>query len=150
MKNPRLSALTLILASISIFFSSFGCAAHRLDWITVGPTFPKKNWKDIAVYATKEAPGRPWGAIGVIHGQRIRYSDRKAIEKQMKTARKMAAEAGADAIIMTQEEINPTDGSWDRGKGGLFLTGVAISYNVETSTTEAHINNVPVGGVDLR
>lgn len=116
-----------------------GCAAHRLDWIQVGPQFPPRNYRDVPVYKTKTGPGRAWGAIGIIHGRHTPVSNRRKIRRQIKKARKLAASHGADAIIITEvlvaEQIVPAQmftGGFSQPM--IYLTGMAIRYVVETST----------------
>lgn len=116
-----------------------GCAAHRLDWIQVGPRFPPRDYRDVSIYTTKTGPGRVWGAIGIIHGRHTPASDRREIKRQIKKARKLAASHGADAIIMAEAPVTERFVPGQMFAGGsnpamIYLTGVAIRYIVETST----------------
>lgn len=116
-----------------------GCAAHRLDWIQVGPQFPPRNYRDVPVYKTKTGPGRAWGAIGIIHGWHTPASNRREIRLQIKKARKLAASHGADAIIMAEAPVTESIVPAQMFAGGfsppmIYLTGMAIRYVVETST----------------
>lgn len=117
---------------LSVFLSS--CSARRIDWIQVGPQFPARSAKSVAVYKSKAAPGRPWGAVGVIHGPRVPAADSRVMEKHMKEARRLAAEHGADGVILVPEIVRDTAGTMPGAEAEMFLTGVAISYKVEAST----------------
>ncbi len=116
---------------------SAGCGIHRLDWIQAGPEFPPKKYTDVSIYRTKEEPGRPWGAVGIIHGPHVPVSDRGEISRQMKEARMLAADHGADGIIIIEEPVSIRDGEFASDSGDenkVFLAGVAISFNVEISS----------------
>lgn len=123
-----------LLPLASCFF--LACAGHRIDWIQTGPEFPPKKISGVQVFKTKDEPGRPWGAIGLMHGSEIPARDKKIFEKQIRQAQKMAAEHGADAIIIAEQmsENTPDFTAGAKFEPTFFLTGLAIKYIVNIST----------------
>jgi hypothetical protein len=128
-----LPAAGLLLASLA------ACASPRVDVIQVGPWFQPRHWKQVEVFSSKNDTRKPWGAIAVMHGERISGRDERSFEKYKKKARQLAADIGADAIIVSPEPVNDTasPGSPREGASGqVVLTGVALKYaeNVSTGT----------------
>ncbi|MDT8285529.1 MAG: hypothetical protein RQ748_00335 [Elusimicrobiales bacterium] len=118
--------------SVCLLLSALAaCAVPRVDVIQVGPWFQARHWKQVEVFTSKEETRKPWGAIAVMHGERIRYRDLRSFERYTKKARQLAADIGADAIIVSPEPVNDTasPGSYREGPTGMVvLTGVAIKY----------------------
>lgn len=107
------------------------CAVPRVDVIQVGPWFEARHWKRVEVFTSKEETTKPWAVIAVLHGERLRGRDQGAFERYTKKARQLAADIGADAIIVSPEPVNDTasPGSHRGGATGMVvLTGVAIKY----------------------
>ncbi|KAF0126381.1 MAG: hypothetical protein FD189_545 [Elusimicrobia bacterium] len=128
-----------LLPACVLLSSLAACASPRVDVIQVGPWFQPRHWKQVEVFASKNETRKPWGAIAVMHGERIRGRDERAFERYKKKARRLAADIGADAIIVSPEPVNDTasPGSHREGATGLVvLTGVAFKYaeNVSTGT----------------
>ncbi|MDQ7773916.1 MAG: hypothetical protein RDU13_10370 [Elusimicrobiales bacterium] len=119
------------LASCLLLSVLAACASPRVDVIQVGPWFQPRNWKQVEVFSSKEETRKPWGAIAVMHGERIRGRDEKSFEKYKKKARQLAADIGADAIIVMPEPVNDTASPGsprDGATGMVVLTGVALKY----------------------
>lgn len=126
-------AAGFLLAALS------ACASPRVDVIQVGPWFQPRHWKQVEVFSSKEETRKPWGAIAVMHGERISGRDGRAFDRYRRKARQLAADIGADGIIVMPEAVNDTasPGSHREGATGLVvLTGVALKYaeNVSTGT----------------
>ncbi len=114
------------------------CAAARLDVIQVGPWFPARSWKDVAVYRSREEVRVPWGAIGIIHGPHVsaETGDRE-LEKMKLQARKQAAAMGADGVIVTVDSAvsGPDMGVYQEPE--VFVSALAVKYVTEDSTPTA-------------
>lgn len=115
------------------------CASPRVDVIQVGPWFQPRHWKQVEVLEAKEQTRKPWGAIAIMHGERIGGRDERMFEKYKKKARQLAADIGADAIIVVPEPVNDTasPGSPREGATGMVvLSGIALKYaeNISTGT----------------
>src|SRR3989339_2218790 len=101
MQRTGYAAAALKTAVFAAGLCVFGaCSAARLDIIQVGPWEGAKSWKKVAVLPSRAAIPRTWTAIAIIHGQRTSANDTAGIERQKLKARKMAAAAGADGLIM--------------------------------------------------
>lgn len=120
-----------LLAACLLASAMAACAVPRVDMIQVGPWFQARHWKQVEVFSSKEEPRKPWGVIAVMHGERIRGRDERSFEKYKRKARRLAADIGADAVIVAPEPVNDTasPGSFRDGATGMVvLTGVAIKY----------------------
>ncbi|HBE89100.1 MAG TPA: hypothetical protein DDW67_08185 [Elusimicrobia bacterium] len=107
------------------------CATPRIDVIQVGPWFQPGKWKRVEVFYSKDDTRKPWGAIAVMHGERISGRDEKSFRQYEKKARRLAADIGADAIIIMREPVNDTASPAsprDGATGMMVLSGVAIKY----------------------
>ncbi len=127
------------LAAVFLLTTLSACASPKVDVIQVGPWFQPRHWKQVEVFSSKEETRKPWGAIAVMHGERISGRDARAFERHRKKARQLAADIGADGIIVMPEAVNDTasPGSpWEGAVGLVVLTGVALKYaeNVSTGT----------------
>lgn len=131
--GPAAAALktTFLAAGLSFFC---GCATSGLDIIQVGPWSEPCGWKQVEVFSSREQTTRPWGGTAIIHGVRVPSGDSKSIEKQKLKARKMAAAAGADAIIITVETAAPDPDMAAYGDQQVFLSALAIKYVASVST----------------
>jgi len=127
----RLLPAGLLLSALA------ACASPRVDVIQVGPWFQPKHWKEVEVFSSRTETRKPWGAIALFHGEHISGVDPKAFEKQKIKARRLAADIGADAVILIPEAVNRTDVPLSAGEGGsgrIFLSGLALKYEANVST----------------
>jgi len=122
------------LFAVSLFLAA-GCSASRPDVIQVGPWFPKKNAKDVQLLSSRADITRPWGAIAIIHSEKFPAENRSAIERQKKLARELAAQAGADGIIISQETVSmdPQLGVYQSPE--TYISALAFKYVADISTT---------------
>lgn len=114
------------------------CASAKLDVIQVGPWFPPRDWRDVAVYGSRSETDRPWGGIAILHGPRIPAAGGESEIEKMKTrARKQAAAIGADAVILTVDSASsgPQMGVYEEPE--IYLSALAIKYVTESSTRTA-------------
>ena len=126
-------------AAVRAFCLAFGlcslgaCASSRPDIIQAGPWFPKKNWKNVEVFSSRDEIRLPWGGIAVIHGKKFSAGVPRELQKQILAARKIAATAGADGVIIGVEgaEGGPAAGY---GREELYVSALAIKYVTHTST----------------
>ena len=111
-----------------------GCASGRLDIIQVGPWSAPRSWKQTPVFTSREQTTRPWGGVAIIHSDRIPANDSANIEQKKLKARKMAAEIGADAIIIAMEPVasGPEMGVYQTPE--VYLSALAIKYVASVST----------------
>lgn len=131
--------MRLVPAVLLLAVSLSSCASPRVDVIQVGPWFPPRDWEKVEVFSSRNQTRKPWGAIALFHGPHISGRDAKTFEKHKNKARRLAAEIGADAVILAPEAVNRTEVPLSAGEGGtglIFLTGLALKYenNVSTST----------------
>lgn len=111
------------------------CASAKLDVIQVGPWFSPRDWREVAVFSSRGETRAPWGAIAIIHSERVgaKNSEDK-LEGLKLQARKRAAGLGADAVIMTVDSASsgPEMGVYQEPE--LYLSALAIKYVTEVST----------------
>ena len=114
------------------------CAASSPDIIQVGPWFSARSAADVQVFYSRDQIAKPWGAIAIIHSERVgaRSSEEK-LEGLKLQARKSAAGLGADAVIMTVDSApsGPEMGVYQEPE--LYLSALAIKYVTEVSTPSA-------------
>jgi len=135
MQRTGYAAAALRVISLTAGLALFSaCAASRLDTIQVGPWFASKNWKDVAMLASRGEITHPWGAIAVIHGQKISASDVSGMESQKLQARKIAAKAGADALIVAVEMPDPGAQSGVYQEQEAYLSALAVKYISDVSS----------------
>ncbi|NLO92284.1 MAG: hypothetical protein GX410_09895, partial [Elusimicrobia bacterium] len=91
--------LALICAAAAL---ASGCARHsaKVDWITVGPVFPPKSPEQVEVVQSYSELKYRFGAIGEIKGDSVSDKNSAALDAQALAARAIAAEHGADAIVL--------------------------------------------------
>ncbi|MFA6433476.1 MAG: hypothetical protein WCW52_02140 [Elusimicrobiales bacterium] len=110
------------------------CAVPKPDIIQVGPWFPARPAGEVRIFSSKSETDRPWGAIAIIHSERLPAEDKAGLERQKKMARKLAAGIGADGLIIGQETVS------DPGSPGVyqapetFISALAFKYATEIST----------------
>ena len=127
-------------AALKVIFLTTGlalfsaCAASRLDMMQVGPWFASKNLKDVAMLASREEITHPWGAIAVIHGQKTPARDVPGMERQKLKARKMAANAGADGLIVTVETVESGSRFGVYQEQEVYLSALAVKYVTDVSS----------------
>lgn len=117
-----------------VLIFSAACAASNPNIIKVGPWFPAKSAKDVQVFSTREESAGPWGAIAVIHSEKFPAEDKSAIIRQKKLARKLAAGAGADGIIITEETVGNEPGPGIYQAPETYISALAFKYIAEVST----------------
>lgn len=114
------------------------CAAARLDVIQVGPWFPARPWRDVAVFNSRSETTRAWGGIAIIHSPRVKAAGGEArLESLRQQARRQAAQIGADAVILAVDSASsgPQMGVYEEPE--LYLSALAIKYVIEDSTPAA-------------
>jgi len=113
------------------------CAAcaPKPDIIQVGPWFPPRPVGDVPVFSSREETSRPWGAIAIIHSERFPADARSALDKQMLLARKLAAGAGADGIIISEEAVIEEPGLNGVRPPEAFISALAFKYVTDISTS---------------
>lgn len=121
----------LFTTSLALFSA---CAASRLDMIQVGPWSASKNWKDVAMLASRGEIAHPWGAIAVIHGQKTPARNISGMERQKLKARKMAAKAGADGLIVAVETVEAESRSGVYQEQEVYLSALAVKYIADVSS----------------
>jgi len=127
-------------AALKVIFLTTGlalfsaCASARLDIIQVGPWFASKNWKDVAMLASREEITHPWGAIAIIHGQKTPARDVPGMERQKLKARKMAAKAGADGLVVAVETDESGFQSGVYREQEVYLSALAVKYITDVSS----------------
>jgi len=124
--KPRNLAVVLLLGT--------ACAASRPDIIRVGPWFPARPASEVPVFFSREQTIKPWGAIAIIHSAKFPADARSALERQKKLARKMAAEIGADGIIISEERprVEPRLGVYQEPE--IFISALAFKYAANIPT----------------
>ena len=114
------------------------CASVKLDVIQVGPWFGPRDWREVEVFSSRDETRSPWGALAVIHSDRVgAASGAEKMEKLMLRARKEAAALGADGIIIT---VNPGKTAPEMGvyqEPEIYLSALAIKYVTAVSTPSA-------------
>jgi len=122
----------------ALFLLVVSCAASRPDIIQVGPWFPEKPAGEVRIFSSKEETDKPWGAIAIIHSEKIPAEDRAGLDRQRKMAREMAAGIGADGLIISEETVTgaPQLGIYTAPE--TFISALAFKYaaNVSTSVPE--------------
>lgn len=133
--SPGLSAKR---AGRALFFavllSGAACTASRPDIIQVGPWFPARSAADVRVFYSKEQVGKPFGAIAIIHSEKFSADDKAALERQKKEARKLAAGAGADGIIVVEETTMPGSQPGVYQEPETYISALAFKYVTDIST----------------
>lgn len=110
-------------------------APAKLDVIQVGPWFPSRDWREVEVFSSRGETRSPWGAIAIIHSEKVdAKSSAEKLEGLKLEARKKAAGFGADAVIMTVDSATsgPDMGVYQEPE--LYLSALAIKYVTEVST----------------
>lgn len=113
-------------------------AAAKLDVIQVGPWFSPREWSEVQVFSSRGETRVPWGAIAIIHSERVGAgTSGEKLEALKLAARKKAAELGADGLIMTVDSApsGPEMGVYQEPE--LYLSALAIKYVTEVSTPSA-------------
>ena len=110
------------------------CAAPQLDMIQVGPWSASKNWKDVSMLASRGEITHPWGAVAVIHGQKIPARDVSGMERQKFKARKMAAKAGADGLIVSVGTVESGSRFGVVQEQEVYLSALAVKYITDVSS----------------
>lgn len=115
----------------AVFFCACATASKKMQWTAAGPAFAPRDISAIAVYRSKEEIKRPWGAIGVIHGERFSEDDPAALNAEIEKARRLTAQNGGDAVIILENresEQQEKEGYAIVGGSEMFLSGYAIKY----------------------
>ncbi|MBI4803503.1 MAG: hypothetical protein HY796_13365 [Elusimicrobia bacterium] len=113
---------------------SAACSASRPDIIQVGPWFESRPPDEVALFFSREETAKPWGAIAIIHSSRFPPNDKSAIANSKKQARIMAAEIGADGLILTEETVkgDPQIGVYQEPE--VYISALAFKYAADIST----------------
>lgn len=113
-------------------------APAKLDVIQVGPWFQPRDWREVEVFSSRGETRVPWGAIAIIHSERVgAKGSGEKLEGLKLEARKKAAGFGADALIMAVDSApsGPEMGVYQEPE--LYLSALAIKYVTEVSTPAA-------------
>ena len=110
------------------------CAISKPDIIQVGPWFPARPAEEVVVFASREETRRPWGAIAIIHSERIPTKNKAELDRQKRLARKMAARAGADGIIISEESVGDEPYLNGSGVQESYISALAFKYATDIST----------------
>ncbi|HOX22167.1 MAG TPA: hypothetical protein PLL10_01780 [Elusimicrobiales bacterium] len=110
-----------------------GCAhtGSKMDWITVGPRFPAKSPEQVEVLRDYSEMKHPAGAIGEMKGENIDKDDPDQLGRQVREARRLSAENGADAVVVKKKQLmfesSPLDGS-DPQPPQYYIHARALKY----------------------
>jgi len=110
------------------------CAAAKPDIIQVGPWFPARPVREVQVFSNREETARPWGAIAVIHSEKIPVGKKAALDRQKKLARELAAGAGADGVIIVEESAANEPGLVGDQAREAYISALAFKYAADIST----------------
>ncbi|MFA6583194.1 MAG: hypothetical protein WCS77_02760 [Elusimicrobiaceae bacterium] len=107
-----------------------GCAtaADRMDWISVGPVYAKKDGL-VPAYSFGGI-SKPWRAMGIIRSPFTDRGDSDALAEYVKQARKIAAQYGADAVVAKVVDKDETPAEYlPRGtKPQSYVWAVAVKF----------------------
>lgn len=122
-----------------------GCAhtPTHVDWISVGPTFAPKKVEQVEVLSDYRDIKRQAGAIGEMKGNNLEKNDIAALQEQMRIARRLAAEHGADAVVIKRKELVVESGPFesDAQPPEYFIHARAIKYADKLTPEELEIAN---------
>lgn len=113
------------------------CAASRPDIIQVGPWFAPRPPEEVELFSSRNDTKKPWGAIAIIHSDRFPAGDKRAVAAGKKQARRLAAEVGADGLILAEEEVRQEPGLGNYQEPEVFISALAFKYAVNASTAAA-------------
>lgn len=130
-RAPEISFLGAALALLT------ACAASRPDIIQVGPWFAPKPPEQVEVFSSRNETKQPWGAIAIIHSARFPAGSKGPVAGAKKQARKMAAEIGADGLIVVEETVNQEPGLGTYQEPEVFVSALAFKYAANVSTSAA-------------
>ncbi|HUT86420.1 MAG TPA: hypothetical protein VMW66_06270 [Elusimicrobiales bacterium] len=85
-----------------------GCMAHRqqkADWISLGPVFNPVKAETVEVFKSGKKIKRASAVVGVIKSGYIDASNEKAIETEITKIIALAAQHGANAIILRRMDV---------------------------------------------
>jgi|GEM_PF-1632770 len=107
-----------------------GCAAYNIEWLPAAPSFPGKFPEQVQVFYSKEQVPHEWSAIGLLTSEKTAMNDSDTRKRQADRIRQIAAEKGADAVIIRKlpEIINENDPEAVARPRRVYLSGVAIRY----------------------
>ena len=109
-----------------------GCAhsAPKVDWIAIGPRFPAKSVEQVEVFNDYSELKHKSGAIGEMKGESLDKNDPELLNAQVRLARRLSAENGADAVIVKKKELLQESGPFtDSPTPPLFyIHARAIKY----------------------
>lgn len=73
----------------------------NMDWIDIGPTFPKKNPEQVEIITSVKEITHPYGNIGLLRITNLE-PDRDTLRRGVQQGRKFVASKGADAMFLGQ------------------------------------------------
>ncbi len=134
----RGAALTRLAAAAALLLAACACYSSKLDVIQVGPWFAPRDWRSVQVFTSRDQAARPWGGIAIIHASHIPASaDTSSLEKLERQARRRAAAIGADAVIITFNDVPAGDDMGVVQEPERYLSALAIKYVTAVSTGTA-------------
>lgn len=106
--------------------------------IQVGPWFAPRDWRSVQVFTSRDQTARPWGGIAIMHAAHIPVSAGSSrLEKLERQARRKAASIGADAVIITFNDVPTGDDMGAQQEPERYLSALAIKYVTAVSTGTA-------------
>ena len=128
----RAAKINFIFGALAL---SASCSSLRPDVIQVGPWFAPRSPSEVEIFSSREQTKKPWGAVAVIHSAKFSPNDKRSIEGSKKQARKMAADIGADGLIITEETVMAGSQMGVDQEQEVFISALAFKYVNATSTS---------------
>jgi len=119
---------------LGVLSLSAACSASRPDIIQVGPWFAPKSPDEVALFSSRGETAKPWGAIAIIHSSKFPPNDKSAIANSRKQARIMAAEIGADGLILMEETVKGETQLGVYQEPEVYISALAFKYAADIST----------------
>lgn len=89
---------------LPFMFLTGACATlnqANLDWIPIGPEFPKNQAANVEILTDKNQITRPYGNLGLLRIKNL-APDRDTLKRGVEKARSYVAAKGADAMFLGQ------------------------------------------------
>ena len=131
---PFRKRMKFFLVLVSFMFLS-SCAS-KMSLIQTGPWSGGRDVKDIKHFVSRNQIKESWIAIAVIRGDKVNPSDRKKINKEIERAKQMAADIGADGVVLVEKRVTKSTARFSKDIGKVFITGIAIQYVTEEQTKQ--------------
>ena len=106
----------------------------NMDWIAIGPEFPKKEAADVAIFTDRNDIRHPYGNLGLLRVKNLN-PDRDTLKRGVQQARKFAASKGADAIFLGQ--YNSAEDGASHPKVTLIIYALKYGDNLTEADLKA-------------